>query len=108
VDPVGLLGDWCHSAAVDRGVIIEVLRVFEESGWRVSLCRSNYRPERSFIEIERSASADDVESWCVGFADESGEAERLFDTTVRSVRLLATGQVDPVDWFEGPDGVDLI
>ena len=89
-------------------MIIEVLRTFEVPGWRVSLVRSNYRPERCFVEIERSVDEDGVESWCVGFADDLAEAERLFDTTVRAVCLVTTGQVEAVDWVEAPDDGNLL
>lgn len=89
-------------------MIVEVLQTFEGPGWRVSLCRSNYRPERCFVEIERAAMEDEVESWCVGFADDLGESERLFDTTVRTVRVLTAGAVDALNWVEGPDDLDLM
>ena len=90
-------------------VIGEVLAVFEESGWRVSLCRSNFRPRRRYVEVERHVSdADEPRTWCVGFADDGGEAERLFDTTVRTVCLLSTGRTEVVDLGPGPGDIELM
>lgn len=99
------------AARYKRVVIIEVLAEFEESEWRVSLCRANYRPGRCYVQIEKrivEEAEDERGAWIVGFADDRSEAERLFDSTVRTVCLLATGRTEDADLGPGPRAIDLM
>jgi hypothetical protein len=98
--------DRCHSDEVRRSTIIRCCGP-SGPGWRVSLVRSNYRPERCFVEIERSVDEDGVSR---GASDSptTCRAERLFDTTVRAVRLVTTGQVEAADWVVAPDEAPVV
>lgn len=96
-------------ARYNEHVIVEVLRCVEESGWQVTLSRANYRPERCLVEVSRDeGDSGSCESWCVGYADDEAGAVDLFDTTVRTLRLVSTGETESLDWAEIPDGIEFI
>lgn len=84
-------------------MIIGHLRERRIRSWHVALCQANYRPERRFVEVEK-VDTDDPNRCCVGFGDTLGEANRLFDTVVRTLLFTTGGTCDSVDWMELPAG----
>jgi hypothetical protein len=89
-------------------MVIEILDEQEGDGVTVSLRRSNYRPGRTFVELEWVVVDEDDEPVhdlrCVGFSDHPDEAQRMFDAVVRTMELLQTGDCDDADWAELPPG----
>jgi hypothetical protein len=89
-------------------LIVETLRTQDEPGWRVALRQANYRPQRRYVEVESLRDDHPKRAWCVGFSEDPAEADMLFEAVVRAVRLLTTGECDPVDWAEIPEGTWLL
>jgi hypothetical protein len=89
-------------------MVIEILDRHERGGWTVDLARSNYRPNRPFVELTRDEAGQEYRSWCVGYSDDEGESRRLFDAVVRVVKVLTTGKGESLDWAEVPPGEILI
>ena len=70
----------------------------------MSLRQANYRPERRYVEVESLGDDRPKRSWCVGFSDDPAEADMLFESVVRAVRILTSGESESADWAELPDG----
>ena len=84
-------------------MVFEIVRMHEERDWTIVLGEANLRPGRRQVLVQRRHPAGDERAGgCVGFRDDEAEAEALFDTVVRTVHLLTTGQLDEVDWAELP------
>lgn len=82
-------------------MIVDTVAMFESGSWRVELSKANYRPERHSVHL----CNDEMEQvWCVGFADDPGQAEELFLATVRTVQVLIDGDAESADWMELPPG----
>ncbi len=87
-------------------MIVETLRSEAVGNWTVTLVNSNYRPERRYVEVTAIGSDERGRSrWSVGFSGSPDEADMLFETVVRTIRLAETGDCESVDVLEIPDGL---